>query len=86
MTHDKTAPQADAELDARGLICPLPVLKARKRLSALAPGAVLKVVADDPASVIDMPHYCAESGHRLIAQASGAAEGELLFWIEKSGG
>ncbi len=91
MSEDDSAPppgadiRADAELDARGLLCPLPVLKARKRLGALAPGAVLKVVADDPAAVVDMPHYCAESGHRLLAQQAGAADGELLFWIEKAG-
>jgi tRNA 2-thiouridine synthesizing protein A len=60
----------DAELDARGLLCPLPVLKARKRLGALAPGAVLRVLADDPAARIDFPHFCAETGHALI----GASE------------
>ena len=75
----------DAELDARGLLCPLPVLKARKRLQALAAGEVLKVTADDPASIVDMPHYCAESGHKLLGQCDGASDGELLFWIEKTG-
>ena len=55
----------DAELDATGLLCPLPVLKARKRLMALAPGQVLRVLADDPAAVVDMPHFCAEQGHEL---------------------
>ena len=59
----------DAELDARGLLCPLPVLKARKRLAALAPGAVLRVVADDPAARVDIPHFCAEAGHALVAEA-----------------
>jgi tRNA 2-thiouridine synthesizing protein A len=59
----------DAELDARGLLCPLPVLKARKRLGALAPGAVLRVLADDPAARIDFPHFCRESGHALIGEA-----------------
>ena len=58
----------DAELDARGLLCPLPVLKARKRLSALAPGAVLRVVADDPAALVDIPHFCAEAGHELVGR------------------
>ena len=58
----------DAELDARGLICPLPVLKARKRLMALAPGQVLRVLADDPAALVDVPHFCAEQGHELVAR------------------
>lgn len=44
---DARTPAPDAELDARGLLCPLPVLKTRKRLEPLAPGAVLRVVADD---------------------------------------
>ena len=57
----------DAELDARGLLCPLPVLRARKRLATLAPGAVLRVLADDPAALVDIPHFCAEAGHALLA-------------------
>lgn len=58
----------DVEIDTCGLLCPLPVLKARKRLSQMAKGEVLLMWADDPASVIDVPHYCAESGHVLLAQ------------------
>lgn len=54
-------------LDAVGLLCPLPVLKARKRLAALASGDVLTVLADDPAAVVDVPHFCAEAGHELLA-------------------
>ncbi|WP_092078477.1 sulfurtransferase TusA family protein [Poseidonocella sedimentorum] len=65
---------ADQELDALGLLCPLPVLKARKRLKAMAPGEVLCLVADDPAAVIDVPHFCAESGFDLVSQdAEGSA-------------
>ncbi|KIC48888.1 sulfurtransferase TusA family protein [Tateyamaria sp. ANG-S1] len=55
------------ELDAVGLLCPLPVLKARKRLQALAKGDVLIVAADDPAAVVDVPHFCAEAGHTLVS-------------------
>ncbi len=54
-------------LDATGLLCPLPVLKARKRLQALHSGDLLHVHADDPAAIIDMPHFCAEAGHTLIS-------------------
>lgn len=57
----------DADLDALGLLCPLPVLKARKRLEPLALGQVLRVRADDPAAIVDIPHFCAEQGHSLIA-------------------
>lgn len=56
----------DAKLDALGLKCPLPVLKIRKRLQPLAVGQVLEVIADDPVAVIDIPHFCTESGHDLL--------------------
>jgi tRNA 2-thiouridine synthesizing protein A len=69
----------DQEIDARGLLCPLPVLKARKRLAGMAPGQVLRLVATDPAAVVDVPHYCAESGHELIGMArDGEAEAYLI--------
>lgn len=69
----------DQELDATGLLCPLPVLKARKRLMAMAPGAVLRLVATDPAAVIDVPHFCAEAGHALIGTTEdGAAQVYLI--------
>ena len=58
---------SDVELDAIGLLCPLPVLKARKRLKSMATGQVLCVLASDPAAVIDIPHFCAEAGHDLLA-------------------
>jgi len=58
---------SDRRLDLRGLACPLPVLKARKALIALAPGRRILVEASDPLAAIDIPHFCAEAGHRLIA-------------------
>ena len=51
-------PEAGETLDVQGLMCPLPVLKARKALKRLAPGATLEVLATDPASVIDFKHFC----------------------------
>ena len=77
-------PDADADLDTTGLLCPLPVLKARKRLAALAPGAVLRVMADDPMARVDFPHFCNEQGHTLIAQTDEAG-GNLAFLIRKGG-
>jgi tRNA 2-thiouridine synthesizing protein A len=56
----------ESELDVSDLLCPLPVLKARKRLEAMASGSVLRVVATDPMSAIDMPHFCSEQGHVLL--------------------
>ena len=72
----------DYELDARGLLCPLPVLKARKRLQGLEPGAVLRMVADDPAAVIDVPHFCAEAGHALVDTAE--EDGAQVYLIRKA--
>jgi tRNA 2-thiouridine synthesizing protein A len=60
----------ETELDVSELLCPLPVLKARKRLEAMASGSVLKVVATDPMSAIDMPHFCTEQGHTLLAHST----------------
>ncbi len=82
MTH------IDDTLDAIGLLCPLPVLKARKRLRALPDGAVLKLLADDPAAVIDVPHFCAESGHVLVHQGdddSATGGGHQVYLIRKTG-
>ena len=73
-----------AELDTCGLLCPLPVLKARKRLAGLPEGAVLRVVADDPAARVDFPHFCAEQGHGLLAQEEDGS-GRLIFLIRKGG-
>jgi len=87
MTDAANAPDPEApsaELDARGLLCPLPVLKARKRIGALAPGAILRLVADDPAAVVDVPHFCAEAGHALLSEAPG--EGRARVWLIRKGG
>ena len=54
------------DLDATGLLCPLPVLKARKRLMALGAGDQLHMLADDPAAIVDVPHFCTEAGHELV--------------------
>lgn len=69
----------DHDLDCAGLLCPLPVLKARKVLMTLAPGAVLRVLATDRMAEIDMPHFCAEAGHDYLgARRDGAATAHFL--------
>ena len=70
-------------LDALGLLCPLPVLKARKRLKSLPTGGLLRVLADDPAAIIDVPHFCSEAGHTLISQDN--ADGFQIYLIQKAG-
>lgn len=69
---------SDAELDAIGLLCPLPVLKARKRLQSLKAGQTLKVLTDDPAAIVDVPHFCAEQGHELVESRT---EGAVAEWL-----
>lgn len=59
---------APARLDLRGLRCPLPVLKARKKLAGMPPGARLVIETTDPLAGIDIPAFAAEDGHRLVAQ------------------
>jgi tRNA 2-thiouridine synthesizing protein A len=54
-------------LDLRGLKCPLPALMTRRHLARLAPGAEIKVLADDPLAVVDIPHMCGQEGHAVIA-------------------
>jgi tRNA 2-thiouridine synthesizing protein A len=66
-------------LDVTGLRCPLPVLKIRKCLTAMRPGDMLNVVATDPATQIDIPHFCAEAGHELVEQSAG--DGVFQFSI-----
>lgn len=66
------SPPFDVEIDAKGLLCPLPVLKARKRLLAMGRGQVLRLLATDPAAVIDVPHFCRQAGHELLASEETA--------------
>jgi tRNA 2-thiouridine synthesizing protein A len=65
-------------LDTRGLSCPLPVLKARKRLLGMVPGQRLRVLATDPKAPGDFRLYCAETGHRLIEEAQ---DGEVFVMV-----
>jgi tRNA 2-thiouridine synthesizing protein A len=71
-------------LDARGLRCPLPVLKARKALKDLAAGEILQILATDPGAVKDFEAFCRTTGHRLVA--STAVDGVYDFRIEKTAG
>ena len=72
----------EATLDLSGLLCPLPVLKARKRLISMEAGDVLVVTTTDPMSAIDIPHFCNEQGHELLEQSQSAQR--FLFRIRKS--
>lgn len=64
------AGQGPAVYDLKGLNCPLPVLKAAKRLKAMRPGARLWLETTDPLAVIDIPAFCNEAGHVLVESAA----------------
>ena len=75
---------ADVELNLTGMKCPLPVLKARRQINQMAPRAVLKVTADDPAAPLDFEHFCDTGGHNLLSSTEQA--GIFTFVIAKSAG
>ena len=74
-----------AELDLRGLICPLPVLRARKALMAMESGQLLRISCTDPAAASDFPAFCLSAAHELVetGQEYGAQGLELWFLIRR---
>ncbi len=72
----------DAELDAKGLNCPLPILRAKKAITALNAGQVLKIIATDPGSVKDFEAFCNQTGNELLSSAE--VDGAFEFMIKKS--
>ncbi len=71
----------DKELDARGLNCPLPILKTKKSLADMAAGQVLKVIATDPGSIKDMQAFANQTGNTLVS--STEEKGEYVFLMQK---
>lgn len=70
----------DKELDARGLNCPLPILRAKKALNEMQSGQVLKIVATDPGSVKDFQAFCKQTGNELLSHSEGP---EFTFFMKK---
>lgn len=77
--EDATPPGAATPLDARGLLCPLPVIRVQDHMKGLAPGAVLEVLATDPGTLHDIPAWCRVHGHRVVATQAG--DGDYRFRI-----
>lgn len=73
--------RSPAVYDLRGLNCPLPVLKARKRLARMRPGSRLWLETTDPLAAIDIPAFCTEAGHRLVE--TKPVEGGHRFLVER---
>ena len=71
----------DKELDARGLNCPLPILRAKKSLNDMQSGQVLKILATDPGSVKDFQAFAKQTGNELLSQDE--ANKEFLFFLKR---
>jgi tRNA 2-thiouridine synthesizing protein A len=71
----------DKELDARGLNCPLPILRAKKALAEVESGQVLKILSTDPGSVKDFAAFAKQTGNELLSTAE--AGGEFTFFMKK---
>jgi tRNA 2-thiouridine synthesizing protein A len=73
---------ADKLLDTKGMVCPLPILKARKALSELPKGSTLEVLATDPGAEPDFTAFCETTGNRMLEKSE--ADGVYRFVIERS--
>jgi len=73
--------QHDKELDARGLNCPLPILRTKKSLTDMLSGQILKIMATDPGSVKDFQAFSKQTGNELLEHA--ATNGEFVFFMRK---
>ena len=72
----------DQELDASGLNCPLPILRAKKAIAGLESGQVLRIIATDPGSVKDFEAFAKQTGNELLE--SGEEEGKFVFLMKKA--
>ncbi len=77
----ETIPQADREVDARGLNCPLPVLRTKKALNDMTSGQVLRILATDPASVRDFQAFARQTGNALLQHVEH--DGVFTFLLQR---
>lgn len=68
-------------IDARGHRCPVPTLKLRRALEAVEPGALVRLIADDPMARVDVPHFANEGGHEVVSAEE--VEGGAAFTVRK---
>jgi tRNA 2-thiouridine synthesizing protein A len=84
MSVGRRVPMAEKMLDATGLSCPLPVLKARKALRDMAPGQTLELLATDPGALDEVPAFCDSVGHELLDTST--IEGNIYRFVIKKAG
>jgi tRNA 2-thiouridine synthesizing protein A len=80
MTMDQ-AVQIDREVDARGLNCPLPILRTKKTLNDMVSGQVVRILATDPASVRDFEAFARQTGNQLVQQSE--QDGAFVFLLRR---
>ena len=73
--------QFDKELDARGLNCPLPILRTKKALTDMTSDQILKIMATDPGTMKDFQAFCKQTGNALLS--SNAESNEFVFYMQK---
>ena len=71
------------ELDTTGLLCPLPVLKLKKRIKNINKGEVIKIFTDDPAAELDIPHFCNETKYKILKKKQEKDNSGFTFYIMK---
>ncbi len=85
MTPPVTGPHLH-ELDARGLLCPLPVIRVQDAVAGLAPGERLEVYCTDPGALNDIPAWCRINGHRVLECQERGGEIVILIQVGPEGG
>ncbi|MDR4520080.1 MAG: sulfurtransferase TusA family protein [Nitrosomonas sp.] len=73
--------QFDLELDARGLVCPLPILRTKQSLANMTQGQILKIIATDPGAVIDFQVFAEQTGNALLSMSE--TDQEFVFFLRK---
>ncbi len=76
---------SEHRLDARGLLCPMPVIRTQERIAGLEPGDVLEVIASDPGAALDVPAWCRVHGHRVRACEADADGVRIVIEVGGTG-
>ena len=71
------------EIDATGLLCPLPVLKLRKRIKGINKGQIIKIFTDDPAAELDIPHFCNKINNKILKKTQEKDQTRFTFYVMK---
>jgi tRNA 2-thiouridine synthesizing protein A len=71
----------DKDIDASGLNCPMPIMKAKKEMATMSAGQVARITATDAGALKDIPAFAAQGGHELVSQES--AGGKHVFYLKK---